>query len=304
MQKLLNCILMYCDSMRPEVIAYRLPDIPLEQGEQIGLLIPMAQADRLSCRHCSGGNSLLTSFDDKDGNIVYGILCAECGAERIDVSELRRWRVHYEELGWRFAKAAKVQGEMTPIICNQAWHLGRRGNHSYIFVRYAGDSQLAALIALLKQHLKATIVVATSRFMTELQNQLPNRCIALELSATFSEDGSMILDESALGDNQSETAKKPRKRRGERAAKIELLEQAMKDHVFAAYDYMKDTAGRGEIKLLPRPSQELLAKMTQMQQPDVSRCMNDSEGKILRLIWEKSQTLDGIHELTRMFARK
>ena len=194
MQKLVNCILKYCDLKRPEVITYRLPDINLELGEQIGLLIPMEQTDRLSCRHCSGGNSILTSFNDKDGGIGYGILCAECGAERIDASELRRWRVHCEELGRRFAKAAKIQGEMTPIICDQAWHLGRRGNHSYIFARYTGDDMLIALVALLKQHPKATIVTATSRFMTKLQNQLSNRCIALELSATFLEDGSMEID--------------------------------------------------------------------------------------------------------------
>ena len=114
----------------------------------------------------------------------------------------------------------------------------------------------------------------------------------------------MSLDKSVLEAAPPEAAKKTRKRRSERAAKIELLEQAMKDHVFAAYDYMQDTASRGEIKLLPRPSQELLAKMTQMQQHDVSRCMNDPEGKVLRLIWDKSQTLDGIHDLARMFARK
>jgi len=160
---------------------------------------------------------------------------------------------------------------------------------------------LIALVALLKQHPKATIVTATSRFMTKLQNQLPNRCIALELSATFLEDGSMEIDPSALEEIKAESAKQPRKRRGERTAKIELCERAMKDHVFAAYDYMLDTANRGEIKLLPRPSQAMLGKMTNLSQKEVSRCLKDKEAKILRLLWEKSCTLDGVESLARMF---
>jgi len=303
MQKLLKSILNYCDLRRPEVVTYKLPGINLELGEQIGLLIPMEPTDRLSCRQCSGGNSLLSTFHDKDGSIGYAVLCGECGGTRIEESELRRWRVHYEELGRRFAKAAKIQGEMTPIVCNEAWHLGRRGNHPYIFARYAGDDKLITLVALLKQHPKATLVTATSRFMTKLQNQLPNRCVALELSATFLEDGSMVIDSSLWEEVKPDTSKSPRKRRGERTAKTEQLERAMKDHVFAAYDYLQDTAGRGEIKLLPRPTQKMLAKLTNMHEREVSRCLKDSEAKILRLLWEQSDTLEGIESLARTFRR-
>jgi hypothetical protein len=301
MQKLWKCILDYCDWRKPEVIAYLLPGIDLELGERLGLLTPMTQTEGLFCREPCGGESLLSTFRDKDGSTGYGILCSECGATRIDVSELRRWRIHAAELGHLFAKAAKIQGEMTPIMDDQAWHLGRRGNHPYIFVRYAGDYQFIALVALLKQHPKATVVTSTSKFMTELQNQLPNRVIALELSATLQEDGTMTIDESAFEEIKTESAKQPRKRRGERTAKIELCELAMKDHVFAAYDYMLDTANRGEIKLLPRPSQEMLGKMTKLSQKEVSRCLKDKEAKILRLLWEKSCTLDGIESLARMF---
>jgi hypothetical protein len=300
MQKLLKCILDYCDIRKPEVIAYHLHDIDLERGERIGLLIPMEPTDRLWCRQCSGGNSLLSSFHNKDGSIGYAVLCGECGGTRIDESELRRWRIHSEELGRRFAKAARIQGEITPIINDQAWHLGRRGNHPYIFVRYAGDYQLVALVALLKQHPKATIVAATSRFMTKLQNELPNRCIALELSATFSEDGSMEIDPSVLEEAKPDPSKSPRKRRGERTAKTEQLEHAMKEHVFAAYDYMLDTAGCGEVKLLPRPTQAMLGKMTNLSQKEVSRCLLDPEAKKLRYLWDNSLTVDGIESLAQM----
>ena len=303
MHKLWNCILDYCDWRRPEVIAYLLPDIDLELGERLGLLIPMTQTDGLFCRDCGGGESLLSTFKEKDGSTGYAILCSECGGRRVDVSELRRWRIHSAELGRRFAQAAKILGEPTQIINDQAWHLGRRGNHSYIFVRDAGDDVFIALVALLKQHPKATVVTPTGQFMTTLQNQLPNRCIALELSATLLEDGSMSIDESALDEIKAESAKPPRKRRGERTAKTELVEDAMKEHIMAAYDYMLDTAGRGEIKLLPRPTQEMLGKLTNMHQREVSRCLKDPEAKILRLFWEQSATLEGIESLARTLRR-
>jgi hypothetical protein len=77
----------------------------------------------------------------------------------------------------------------------------------------------------------------------------------------------------------------------------------MKEHIFSAYDYMNHTASCGEIKLLPRPTQEMLAKMTNMEQPDVSRCLKDSEGKIFKMLWEKSQSLDGIHELAKILSK-
>jgi hypothetical protein len=77
----------------------------------------------------------------------------------------------------------------------------------------------------------------------------------------------------------------------------------MKEHVFAAYDYMLDTAGRGEVKLLPRPTQKMLGKMTNMHEREVSRCLKDSEAKILRLLWEQSCSLDGIESLMRTFRR-
>ena len=301
MQKLWNCILDYCDCRKPEVIAYLLPGINLELGERLGLLIPMPQTEGLFCRECGGAESLLSTFKEKDGSTGYAILCSECGGRRVDVSELRRWRIHATELGRRFAQAAKIQGEPTSLISDQAWHLGRRGNHPYIFVRDAGGNMFIALVALLKQHPKATVVTSSTRFMTKLQNELPNRVIALELSATLREDGSLLIDKSAFEEIKEESAKPPRKRRGERTAKSELIEHALKEHIFAAYDYMLVTADRGEVKLLPRPTQEMLGKLTNMHQREVSRCLKDPEAKILRLLWEQSDTLEGIESLVRTF---
>jgi len=285
------------------VIAYEERGIDLDLGERLGLLIPMEQTMRISCRECGGSNSMLSTYMDRKGNEGYMMHCIECGMAIVPNSEVRRWRVHCGELARRFAKTAKIFGVITPLLDDQVWHLGRRGNHSYLFARYAGDRTFDAMIALLKQYPKATIVTPSGGLAARFQSLLPNRFVAMELSVTLQGDGAMLIDDSALEESKPESAKPPRKKRGERTAKIELLEHVMKEHVFAAYDYMLDTAGRGEVKLLPRPQQELLAKMTNMNQQDVSRCLKDSGAKILRLLWEQSLTLDGIESLARMFRR-
>ncbi|MCL2623876.1 MAG: hypothetical protein FWD31_09435 [Planctomycetaceae bacterium] len=305
MQKSLKAFLKRCDTSEPEFIGYYSHGIDLDMGERFGYLLPQEPVEDLLCQECYGrGESLLTDYIHPDGSEGFAIYCAFCGLVPIKNSDLKQWRVHAESFAKSFIHAMKIQGQISTIIPDQLWYLGRRGNRQYVFARSLGMQMQEGLMAALSKYPKATIVTASESLMSHLQKTLPNPCIALACVASLNEDGSLSLDESLLEEQSPESTQKPRKRRGERAAKIELLEQAMKDHVIAAYDYMQDTASRGEIKLLPRPSQELLAKMTQMQQPDVSRCMNDPEGKILRLIWEKSQTLDGIHELARMFARK
>jgi hypothetical protein len=306
MQKSLKTFLERCDAPVPEFIGYYTHGIDLEMGERFGFLLPQEPVDDLICQECCGrSDSLLTNFVDKQsGQDTYAIYCTGCGVVPVQKADLQRWRVHAVSFAKAFAIAAQIQGQMSAIIPEQLWHLGRRGNRQYVFARYSDGRMQEGLMSALLQYPKATIVTASQFLMSRLQKSLSNSCIALASAATLNHDGSLSLDESTLEMCGSEPIKRSRKKRGERSAKIEQLEQALKEHVIAAYDYMIDSSQRGEIKLLPRPTQELLAQMTKMQQHDVSRCMNDPEGKILRLLWEKSQTFDGIHELARMFARK
>jgi len=303
MQKSLKAILKYCDTC-PELIGYYSQDIDLEMLGRLGYVAPMEPVEGLICRECSGleGDSQLDSYVDRiSGQTVFAIFCSDCGITPITDSDMKCWRVDAEAIARRFVKEVNIQGQVTAIIPDQLWHLGRRGNHQYLFARHLGEITYEALELAIRQYPKASIVTGSEYLMARLQKSLPNRCIALELSATFRVDGSMAFDESLLEEQKPDPTKQPHKRRGDRTAKIELCERAMKDHVFAAYDYMEDTARRGEIKLLPRPSQEMLGKMTNLSQKEVSRCLNDKEAKILRLLWEKSCTLDGIESLARMF---
>ena len=304
MQKSLKTFLERCDMSVPEFIGYYSHGVDLDMGERFGYLLPQEPVEDLICQECYGrGESMLTDYiDRRDGSKGFAIYCAFCGLVPIEKSDLKRWRVHAESFAKQFAKAMKIRGQISTILPDQLWYLGRRGNRQYVFARSLGMQTQEGLMAALSKYPKATIVTASESLMSRLQKSLPNpSCIALACVASLHEDGSLSLDESVFEDISSEATPKPRKRRGERTAKIELLERAMKDHVITAYDYMQDTADRGEVKLLPRPSQEMLGKMTNLSQKEVSRCLLDSEAKILRLLWEQSCTLDGIESLARMF---
>ena len=306
MQKSLKAFLERCDASVPEFIGYYTQGIDLELGERLGFLIPQEPVEGLTCRGCYGRNGceLGSYIDRQNSSEIFAIFCADCGIVPLKHSDLKRWRVNAEMFAKAFTETMQIQGQISTIIPEQLWHLGRRGNRQYVFARYSGERMQEGLMSALSQYPKATIVTASHFLISRLQKALPNPCIALASVATLNHDGSLSLDESTLEMCGSEPVKRSRKKRGERSAKIEQLEQALKEHVIAAYDYMIDSFECGEIKLLPRPTQELLAKMTKMRQHDVSRCMNDPEGKILRLLWEKSQTFDGIREMARMFSRK
>jgi hypothetical protein len=90
-------------------------------------------------------------------------------------------------------------------------------------------------------------------------------------------------------------ARKPPCKRAERAGKIETLVREIAEHLRAAHDHAfttRDTSGTPE--LLPRPSQQDLAKRTGLTETDVSRCLKDPAARELRLLWEAALELDKV----------
>ncbi len=76
---------------------------------------------------------------------------------------------------------------------------------------------------------------------------------------------------------------RPRRKRAERAAKIERIRQALVDHFRSARDHAFATAQRGDgAALLPRPSKTILARMAGVQPHDITRCFHD-DPQLVRL---------------------
>lgn len=80
------------------------------------------------------------------------------------------------------------------------------------------------------------------------------------------------------------------------AANMAKLVAVMKAHIKAAKDHADETGARGEAKLLPRPTQEHLAKLAEVHPSTVSRCLGHKDGGVLRLLW---RTANDLREIMR-----
>ena len=85
------------------------------------------------------------------------------------------------------------------------------------------------------------------------------------------------------------------RKRSHRAANIELLENALIEHIKSARDYAWASvdADKGPL-LLPRPLKKELAKQTRITLSSVSRCFDDPSAHQLRCLWETAVDLEQI----------
>ncbi|HSQ58005.1 MAG TPA: hypothetical protein VLM40_19935, partial [Gemmata sp.] len=85
------------------------------------------------------------------------------------------------------------------------------------------------------------------------------------------------------------------RKREERARKIEILVQEVREHLKAARDTAQFRRELGQIPaLLKRPSQKELAKRCRLTESDVSRCLKDPEAGLLRVLWDAAGDLEQV----------
>jgi len=223
----------------------------------------------------------------------------------IDTETIKGWKVNDTIILQSLVESLGMKEKILEMVTDQIWKLGRRQRREYFFIRSVNNDNILQLMAMFANQPKAVLI--TTRDADTIKRFMPNTCFTLCEVGTLDEEYRIVFDmemiESCVGDNEK-TIRKSKPKRSLLAGKIEVLVQAMKEHVYAAHDYMEHTAEAGEIKLLPKPNQAQLAKMTNLSQQDVSKCLRDPEAAILRLLWEKSKTMEGIEELARMFPQR
>ncbi|WP_168566042.1 MarR family transcriptional regulator [Crateriforma spongiae] len=115
----------------------------------------------------------------------------------------------------------------------------------------------------------------------------------------MSKDGLRIdwetVEDLLIESCESEIPKpKPQPRRSSRTAKIELLVRELTLHLRSAAD-LAHASG----ELLPRPTQQELARRTGISKSDVSRCIKDPSANQLRLLWQTADDPDAVLRLPR-----
>ncbi len=127
---------------------------------------------------------------------------------------------------------------------------------------------------------------------TELYALGVNECI----SKPF-DDGRPLTNviESVLSENPAQSQGLKLRKRASRATAIDAIKHALREHLRAARDhaYSLREYGKGA-KLLPRPTQQQLARQLRLSASSVSRAINDPSDKEITILWAAANDLEQV----------
>lgn len=272
----------------------------------LGLLRETTPATCVPCRHCGNGHVARVEFvrSSRTGRTHAYLPCPECGPVEVRPDHLKRWTVDAAALVAVLASATGMQGPFEDVVAGRLWRVGKtswggRPREAY-FARRVHEGCRPAVLAELARRPKALVFVPTEEAAGRWGDGTPNPIIALEAVLSLGTDcpefdtsyvEARLFDAGLL----DAPARKPPRKRAERAGKIEALVREIAEHLRAARDHAfttRDTLGTPE--LLPRPSQQDLAKRAGLTETDVSRCLKDPAARELRLLWETALELDKV----------
>lgn len=228
--------------------------------------------------------------------------CPECGVKEVAPESLKRWTVDATGCLAAISEAAGIRGPASEVVAGHLWRVGRavwgQRQREVYFARHVHEGNRAGVVQGLATHPKAILLVPTHESAERWDGTTPNLVLALE-GIVGIEDGKLSFDtsfiESRLAELNVPKAKSPAPKRAGRAAKIEALVAVLVDHLRAAHDHAFVTRDQTDsAELLPRPSQQELARLAGMSESDVSRCLADESARELRLYWEIALDLDQI----------
>jgi len=310
LREILATVLGRLDIDTPHFVGYEVcywPKRALEVWTDWGVLRAISPSTGLPCHECGGDyygevvyvNSLRT------GELQIFLPCPECGTSRVDPDELRRWTVDVEQLVRRVFQPADVRLDFTQLVPDRLWRVGRSDwagrAWSVLFGRMFHRRDAREILT------KATIPSRSVVFVPDLVPKPDptddRRPLIISLtSATSWHQDAVRLDRQSIEDRLAEwidarrPATKPAARkRASRTADIEALATEMREHLRAARRYALATLDQtGQPQLLPRPTQEQLARRVGRSQHTVSRCLKDQTATELRFLWDLAIDLDRV----------
>ncbi len=100
------------------------------------------------------------------------------------------------------------------------------------------------------------------------------------------------LERAGLATPAQARAAKPKRKRESRATTLDGLKRELREHLRAAKAHYHGMAERGRADLLPRPTQQDLARRLGVSEPTVSRCLNDELDQELKMLWAGAADID------------
>ena len=190
----------------------------------------------------------------------------------------------------RFMAEVGIKGTMTELVPGRIWKLGRRGQQGFIFINRVMIPDLKTFGPVLGRFPGAIFVTVSEDHLERLNIVLPNRGIVLKEVTRLDENYTIHFDTEkieAIITPEEKPKTKSSTRRGNRSVNIEKLIAELKEHYRRAKDHYFNSNG----EILRRPTQAELARLLQIRQNDVSRCLNDPDAVLLQTLWKNAEDI-------------
>ncbi|QDT62431.1 hypothetical protein SV7mr_49790 [Stieleria bergensis] len=276
---------------------------PLHQDQfailrRLRLVKPTTPATEQQCKDCGEHQPVIYTTDRE--SIRHGfIVCEGCGPAEVLPESLDQFVFDTEQLLEHLFVDTRLA--IKPIDSDLLWHIGRRTlegrSRELLFLRCVNAKNGTSIVEQLGRRTRSLVFTPLTSSAARLDTMVSNLVIGIQDVVEFAEDGLRIdweaVEDRLIKSSESDVQKpKPQPRRSSRTAKIELLVNELTQHLRSAADHAHATG-----ELLPRPTQQELARRTRMSKSDVSRCLKDSSSKQLRLLW---QTAEDLHAVLRL----
>jgi hypothetical protein len=276
-----------------------------------GTAWPAYKAARYVCRTAAAQDIPCPDCDGEALRIIYlrpdvpAIRCPRCGPVTLTMTDVARARIVVPTLLGAIGSAAGTAGapaEVSPGV----WRLGpirspARSTDAFVAGTLDSDRVSAARLVVTARR-SSVLFFPTAEGLAGWSGTGPT---AAALTEYLDVDGSVVgFDHSAFaGLLRGEAAHAPpprkvRKKRADRAEKIERLTAEVRKHLFLARAHAQATRRRdGVAELLPRPEQRALARAAGLTDADVHRCLHRDESdpaRVLQFLWRTAANLDEV----------
>ncbi|WP_149495340.1 hypothetical protein [Roseiconus lacunae] len=261
---------------------------------------PTTPATELQCKDCGEHQPVIYATDREGGRHGF-IVCERCGPAEVHPESLDQFVFDTEPLLEHLFVESRLA--IKPIDTDLLWHIGRRTfegqSRELLFLRCLNVKNETSIVEQFGRRKRSLVFMPLASSAARLDSMVPNLVIGIQDVVEFSDDRLRIdwetVEDRLIESSESKIPKpKPQPRRSSRTAKIELLVQELTLHLRSTADHAHASG-----ELLPRPTQQELARQTGMSKSDVSRCMRDASANQLRLLWQTADDLDAVLRLPR-----
>ncbi len=225
--------------------------------------------------------------------------CSECGPEEISPDDLRTWEVDFTKILFDVAAAMDmdIPREDLPGI---SWSFGRRSRKNIYYLQSPFNEHERMIRKRYEDCPGTVFLVSTAHRAQECEKIYDLPIISITRYISYI-DSKICFDNERFMEKlneQMESCPRQNAKQRRRLDKIDKLTEILKEFVVRNLDYIRETSQRGNVDVLPRPTQAFLARASGMSQQEVSLCLKDNEkGMTLRFIWENLLTVEGTERL-------